>query len=49
MDAYVGVPYDIAPIRTPAKFVFSEKYKGYEICGAFGSSDQGRWDELDMS
>ena len=43
MEAYVGIPYNIAPIRIPAKLVFSEKYK------VFGSSAQGFCDGLGMA
>lgn len=49
LDVYVSLPYNIAPIRAPAKLAFSAKYSEYGICGALGLFDHGVREESDMA
>lgn len=44
----MSIPWKIAPVRSPAKIAFSQKYKEYGICGALGLSDQGLAEESDI-
>ena len=45
---WVSAPYDIAPIRIPAKLSFSARYSQDGICGALGLVDQGVSEGSDM-
>ena len=33
-------------MSSPAKAAFSQKYRSYGICGAFGLSDHGFWSDM---
>lgn len=48
MIEWTGVPYRMAPMRNPAKFVFSRMYSQDGICGAYGLLDQGGPQVSDM-
>ena len=44
----VGVPYNIAPTKHPAKNAFSNEYSQDGSCGALGLLDQGTSEGSDI-